>query len=170
MAEEWIDTKEELLAAIDGEWARLHELLAGLTAAQMTEPTDGSGWNVRDHVTHLAAWERSVVFALQGEARYAGLGIDEATYRNGDYDAMNDVIMRRQRHLSPAAALAELHAVHDQLLALLAPLTDDDLFRPISAYTDSEHGARGETAAMDVIVGNTAAHYAEHTAWMCAWL
>lgn len=170
MNEAWIDTKADLLSAISAAWNRLHALLDALDAEAMVTHSDGSGWHVRDHVTHLAAWERSIVSLLQGQTRYDGLGVSEALYRSGDYDAINDDIMRRERHRSPAAAIADLRVVHEQLLALLAPLSDEDLLRPVGAYTDSEHGRRAEIAMMDIIVGNTAAHYEEHIGWMREWL
>jgi len=50
--------KSELLAEIERDWAALQEGLSRLTPEQLTEIRDRQGWSAKDHLTHLAAWER----------------------------------------------------------------------------------------------------------------
>jgi hypothetical protein len=56
--------KAELLADIEPAWAALNAALDRLTPTQMTTIKDGQGWTVKDHLIHLTAWERSIVFFL----------------------------------------------------------------------------------------------------------
>jgi len=44
----------------------LNQRLAGLRAAH-----DQQGWRVKDHLTHIAAWEQSLLALLEGRDRWA---------------------------------------------------------------------------------------------------
>ncbi len=123
MSDDAITSKQELLAAIDRNWVQLTAALARLTPADFTAHHDDHGWTVKDHIVHLAAWERSVVYLLTGRPRHVGLGVSESALpvRRRGCD------QRRHHGGQPAdrrtaAALAELRAVHAELLAVLAPL------------------------------------------------
>ena len=166
MTEENITTKQELLAAIDRDWLALQAVLTRLGAAQMSDVHDAEGWNVKDHLAHLAAWERSVVNLLQGKPRYAALGVDQSVYARHDFEEINAVIQRQTAAVTPQQALAELEAVHGQLLALLEPLSDEDLHQPYYHYLPEEPDDDRRT--IDVIYGNSAHHFHEHLGWMAA--
>ena len=164
MAEENVTTKQELLAAIDREWQALQSVLARLEPAQMTSVHDAEGWSVKDHLVHLAAWQRSVVSLLQGKPRHVALGVDASIYARHDYEEINAVIQRQTAAVTLAQAQAELEAVHEQLLALLEPLSDEDLNQPYYHYLPAE--ADDDRRAIDVIYGNSADHFREHLGWM----
>lgn len=166
MTEDNITTKGELLDVIDREWLALQSVLARLDAAQMTDVHDAEGWNVKDHLVHLAAWERSVVNLLQGEPRYAALGVEQSVYARHDFEEINAAIQARTAAITPQEAQAELEAVHGQLLALLEPLGDEDLNQPYYHYLPEE--ADDDRRTMDVIYGNSAHHFHEHLGWMAA--
>ena len=74
-----------------------------------------------------------VVF-LQGWPRHEGLGVDEQLLRTADEDTVNTAIQVQHQDISLDQALEELHKVHVELLLLLAPLSDDDLYRANSDY------------------------------------
>ena len=59
-------TKAELMSEVDAAWTSLNAVLDRLTATQLSEVRDEQGWNVKDHLMHMAVWERSVVVFLQG--------------------------------------------------------------------------------------------------------
>ena len=62
MNEDHITTKRELLAAIDRDWLALQSALARMDEAQLAGVQDGESWTVKDHLMHIAAWERSTVY------------------------------------------------------------------------------------------------------------
>ncbi len=159
-------TKADLLHEIDDAWSTLTAALDGLTDAQMTDVRDAAGWAVTDHLVHIAAWERSVVVFLQGQPRHVGLGIEEHLYQTGDEDAINAAIQRQRQHVSGAEARAELWAVHTDLVRLLAPLSNDDLYRASSMYQPAAPGERDERPIIGMIYSNTANHFREHQAWI----
>ena len=159
-------SKAELMSEIESSWAKLNTALDRLREAQLTEPKDAEGWAVKDHLTHMAAWERSVVFALQGKLRHEGLGVDEAVYLNGNDDEINAAIYVRTKETPPAEALAELRDVHSQMMSLLEGLSDEDLQKPYSQYLPNEPGEPDNNPILFKIYGNTAGHFNDHLGWI----
>jgi hypothetical protein len=170
MSGENITSKQELLAAIDRNWAQLTAALDRLAPADFTAHQDGHGWTVKDHIVHLAAWERSAIYLLRGQPRHTGLGVAEAIYLSRDEDVINAAVAEANKHISAEAALAELRAVHTELLSVLAPLDDADLRRRYRDYLPDEPGEGDSPPVLNVVYGNSAHHYAEHLPWIEALL
>jgi hypothetical protein len=167
MAETPIPTLQEFLARLESAWTVLQSGLAALSGAQMTGLQDAQGWSVKDHIIHLAAWERSVVFFLQGRPRADGLGISDKLFHES-VDEVNAAIQARNRDKSLAEAQAEFRNVHRQLLETLAAMTDADLRKGFEEFQPGESpGVDGRTA-YEVIENNTAGHYEEHQPWIDA--
>jgi hypothetical protein len=168
MTERQVTTKAELFADIEPAWAALNAVLDRLTPTQMTAFTDAQGWTVKDHLIHLAAWERSMVFFLQGQPLHIGLGVDETLYLDleGDDDDINAAIQQQRQDLPLAEALGQFRDAHGQLMKLLGPLTDADLQKPYRHYLPNEPGDGDGPSAINLIYGNTAHHFREHLAWI----
>jgi hypothetical protein len=166
MTERQVTTKTELLTENEHTWASLNTALDHLTEAQMTALKDAQGWSVKDHLIHLTVWERSVVFLLQGKPRHAGLGVEEALFLKGSDDDINAVVFQQRKDLPLVEALAQFRDVHQQLLKLLASLTDADLQKPYRHYLPDEPRKGDGPPAINVIYGNSARHFAEHLVWI----
>jgi hypothetical protein len=166
MSEQREYTKTELLAAIERNWIALNAALGRLSEPQLTTIHDAQGWTVKDHIIHMTRWENSVVSFLRGLPRHVGLGVEEALYRDGPYDDINAVIHQQTRGLPLSEAMAQFQATHQQLLALLEPLTDADLHKPYGAYLRTAPDDSQGPPAIDLIYGNTADHFAEHLEWI----
>lgn len=170
--EEEVDTMErryskaDLLNAIEGAWTKLNEALDSLTQEQMTQVRDPEGWSVKDHLAHMAAWERSVVVFLQGRPRHEGLGVDEQLYRTGDDDKINAAIQERRKDASLSEALADFRDAHAQLLSQIEPMSDDDMYKANSDFQPEGAGERDERPIAGMIYSNTANHFAEHQEWI----
>ena len=165
MASRNITTKAQLFSVIQVAWDALQSFLAGHSETQMTTVHDEQGWAVKDHLTHIAAWEDSVVAFLQGKPRYEALGIDRALFESGSFDEMNEVIQRLRQPLSLPEAMAQLKNTHTRLMSLLGPLSDADLNLPVRHFLSSSPDT-DRRRAMDLIHDNTADHYTEHLAWI----
>lgn len=166
MSDGHIASKEQLMAAIEHGWVQLTTALDRLTPADFTMHHDEQGWTVRDHVVHLAAWERSVLYLLTSRPRHEGLGIDATLYLTGGEDAINAAITAANRARPVAAALAELRGVHARLWDVLTPLDDGALQHRYRTYLPDEPGEGDGPVVLDVIYSNTAHHYAEHLPWI----
>jgi len=151
---------------IDRTWSELNEALDNLSDDQLTNIHDAEGWSAKDHITHMAAWERSALFFLQGKPRHEGIGVNRELYMNGDDDEINAEVRDQKKDLSLAEARAELSEVNGQLLDLLAPMTDADLLKTYKQYLPDEPGDDDGRPAFDVVYGNSANHFEEHLGWI----
>lgn len=158
-------SKADLVREIEGAWTKLNAALDGLTPEQMTQIQDEEGWAVKDHLVHMAAWERSVALFLQGKPRHEGLGIDEQLYLTGD-DRINAAIQEKQKDISLSEAMSEFQEVHAQLLGLIEPMSDDDLYKANSDYQPAGSGERDERPIIGMIYSNTAEHFRDHQGWI----
>jgi hypothetical protein len=158
--------KAELLSEVERTWSALNGALGRLTPEQMAEIRDPEGWAVKDHLVHMAAWERSVVVFLEGRPRYEGLGVSQELYEKGDEDEVNAAIQKAGRDMSLSEALGELRAVHGRMLALIEQMSDDDMMKANSDFQPDMEGERDERPVVGMIYSNTANHFREHQGWI----
>lgn len=161
-----VPTVEQLLTEIDASWTDMQLFLDGLSPSQLTGPTDPAGWTARDHLSHLAAWELSMVFLFEGRPRHEALGVDKALYDTGDYDAINAVIQRRHAGESIGEVLGNLNQTHEQLLAALNALSDDDLQVAQATLLPDDPEADDSYPVGSLVYGNTVEHYPEHQSYI----
>jgi hypothetical protein len=162
-----VTTKVELLRDIEMAWSALIGAVNRLTEAQSTRLRDEQGWSVKDHITHMTAWERSVVFLLQHKPRHEGLGVPEEVFLQRDDDVTNAAIQTRHKAQPLSDAVSELRDVHARLLNLIQPLTDEDLHKPYSHFLPNEQ-RDDDPAVIETIYGNTSEHFNEHLEWIQA--
>ncbi len=155
-------TKANLFQRLEQGWDELQAYLATLTPEQMTGPTDAAGWTVKDHITHLAAWEDGVCKLMQKQPFRVAMDIDPATWGHGE-DAENELIRQRYRGWSMDAVMQHFQRVHDRLLAQINAMTDDDLRL---AYKDYDAETTQNVPIVEKIKGNSFGHYAEHIPWI----
>ncbi|MBE7553805.1 MAG: ClbS/DfsB family four-helix bundle protein [Anaerolineales bacterium] len=170
MSEEALpQTKADLLARMAQGRAALEQALGRLSEAQLTKLGPSGGWAIKDHLAHLAAWERGIATLLQHRPRWAAMGLDEAAISDYDEEDVNALIYQQNKDRSLAEVLADFHEAHRQMLAALDGLSDAELFKPYAYYTGEEAGDNTRPI-IGWIIGNTYEHYAEHQAWIEAML
>jgi len=87
-------TRSALLERIDSAWTGLNQMLAGLNEAQRTAAHDQQGWQVKDHLTHIAAWEQSLLALLEGRDRNHAFALGDIDLAAMDYDQLNALIQQ----------------------------------------------------------------------------
>lgn len=163
-------TKEVLFERIAESWQALNDQLDQLSDQEMTWQRDAAGWSVKDHVAHLAAWENTALYLLEGRPRYFALGIDEDTYRRGNLDEINEDLFHQYAGMSAHEALDRLRMVHEKMMDILEPMTEADFHRPVGYYLRQRRKDQDPRPVIDVVYANTAEHYNEHMAWIQALL
>jgi hypothetical protein len=158
-------SKDELMREMSRAWAELNSMLDNLSPEQLAM-RDAEGWTAIDHVNHIAAWERSVVYFLQGKRRYEGLGIDKALFASGNDDAINAAVQKNTAALSPADALRSMRDTHRQLLETVEPMTDSEIKQTIGSFSSDKENEGDSRMLLGMIYVNTAQHYGEHTGWI----
>jgi hypothetical protein len=161
-------SKTELMDRMAAGYEALERVVAGLDGRQISHPGP-EGWAIKDHLFHLAAWERGIARLLGRRSRTEGMEITPEEWYNLTMDQVNDLVYQRNRERTAAEALAAFREAHQEMLDALAQLDDADLQRPYRDY-DSAATRRPDEPVIGWIVGDTYEHYEEHLTYMRAIL
>lgn len=161
-------TTREFLVRLDESWLRLMGLVESLTPAQLTGLTDAAGWTAKDHLAHLASWERGMTWLLRKQPRYEGMGVSADIYLGYDIDALNEAIRQNTSQLPLETVLDDLQKTHRQLVDQLTATPEADLQQTYSWFQPSEPGVDNGEPVMRRVAGNTFVHYDEHIPWIAA--
>jgi uncharacterized damage-inducible protein DinB len=125
-------SKDEVLANIRAARAELEITFTGLDERQMTEPRTEGGWSIKDHLAHIAEWQRRGLGVIAGRPPWEGLGIEKEEWdRLGGTDAINDVLYRRHKDTSLEHVLADFRNTQKQVEQTIESMTDADLQREL---------------------------------------
>lgn len=160
-------TVRDLIAANKAARDELLALIAGLDEAALSAARGPGGWAIKDHLAHLAAWERGVAAMLGRRDRWNAMGLtDEQAEQAENADDINALLFEANKALTPRQALAELEAAHQSMLDALATLSDEDLRRAYDYYVSGAADPTAGPPIVDIISGNAWGHYAEHIEWI----
>jgi hypothetical protein len=153
-----------LIARIDVSWAELAELVDSLGPGGLTV-TGPDGWAVKDHLSHVAAWEKWLIALLERSDRKVAMGLPSGF--KGTVDEINAEVFAHCKGANGTQALDDFGETHAQLMAVLGRLSDAELELPYRHYESG--AAEDPETAQPVTVwvaGNTYEHYAEHVGWI----
>jgi uncharacterized protein (TIGR03083 family) len=156
------------LSAVDASWQRLQAEIAAIPAAKLTGPTDPAGWTAKDHLAHLAAWERSMLFLLKGRPRHEGLRVAEEVYLSGDYDRINDAIFQHVRDQSLADVIENHAGIHARLREVMDTLPTSEYLQPYNHFLPDEPGRDDGRPIHERLGHNLGEHYTEHLGYIRA--
>jgi hypothetical protein len=162
----WPENKADFQAHLSDAWVQLQTVLDSFSEEQMTERTDAGGWTVKDHLAHLATWERGIIALLRRQPRYEAMGLDAATVQNNDEGELNRKLRAQFVNASLSEVRENLRDAHDGLAALVDSLEPDDLLKTYSAYQPGEPGEDTGEPVLRWVVGNSSGHYLEHLPWI----
>jgi hypothetical protein len=149
-------TKDDLLAAIRRDRARLDALIAPLDEARLTAGTLDAGWSVKDALSHISLWERLCVGWLAATAR----GETPARPEVQDVDGTNARNYEATKDRPLADVLRESKESYEAILAAVQALSDAQL------ADDTRFGF----PAWRLVSANSDDHYREHIDQIEAWM
>ena len=160
--------RTELLAAIEQSWHALMDLAQALSPEQWSGPTDAAGWSAKDHLAHLAAWERSLLFLLEGKPAWDGVGISQEDYFSRDIDGVNEIIRQHTIATPPDAVLRQFREQHAALVARIGETTEDRLALTYSVFVTGHPGQPGkqEPTMIEALGEDTWQAYDEHRGYI----
>jgi len=157
-------TREKLMREVDASWSELQNFIASLSEDQLTRPTDAAGWTAKDHIIHLAMWEKAALALLEGKSKRETLNIPLEVWEQDD-DPINAVLQERYHNMPLAEVMQMLRQNHELMLKKLQSMTEADLQRP---YRDFQPQSTDETPIIRYAMWDTEHHYREHIPWMAA--
>lgn len=149
-----IATREELLAALRADAARLPEVVGAIGEAELERGVYENGWSARQLLAHLAAIEWTYPRLIE-RAEAAG-GSDSSAGGTFDMDAYNE----RQVSKRAGAAVAELleEFARNRAATIEAARGAPDAL--LAQRTRSAGGVEG--TLLEVLIGVTVGHVREH--------
>jgi hypothetical protein len=157
-------SKEVLLERIDHYRLMLEDTIRSLDEEQLSQPGPEE-WSIKDHLAHLAVWETGMVELLRKRPRFEAMGVEPAFIQGKSEEEINDLIFRQNKELNVQGTLQKFKQAHVEMLQLLDKLSDSDLHKPYSDYVQGGDVNRKDPVILWVI-GNTYAHFDEHTAYI----
>ncbi len=158
-------TRDDLLEEIERTWRQVADIVESMELAGL-QAAGADGWSVKDHLTHLAGWERSLIALLSGEDRAAAMGIEDKV--DAEVDEQNEALRQVHASLGPEDALRLFRQTHAELIARLGGLGDHELQLPYSHFQPDDRGPNRDQPVLGWILGNTTEHYEEHLPWIQA--
>ncbi|MCB0212801.1 MAG: ClbS/DfsB family four-helix bundle protein [Anaerolineae bacterium] len=155
-------TVSALLEKIQASRLALEALIEPLSETQLITPEAESGWSVKDQMAHIAIWEGGMDGLLHGRPRFGTMGLDDEAVATHDMDSLNDILIERSRKQSLAEVRRFFKEAHQQLVATLSQLSDEDLLKSYGHYQPDQIGEFTRKPIINWIVANTYDHYAEH--------
>ena len=165
MSAQTFSDRTEFVQKLEAAWAELESCLAALSESQMTEFHDDQGWSVKDHITHLAAWEESMAMLFQGKPRHQTLGIELPKFSGENIDKINAAIRERWKPLSIGTAIQEFRSIHTRFLRSVKGLSEADLNQPVGLFFPQTPPGE-ERRVFELLQANTTDHYLEHLPWI----
>jgi hypothetical protein len=157
-------TKADLIEGINRAWSNLEEAIAGSGEEALTT-RGGDGWSVKDHLAHIEGWERYLLALLERRSPSMAIGIDLATYRSTEDDALNELIIEPTKEHPLSQVLADLRSTHERLLVVIAALPEDDLERLAADYHSDELADDPDSIAV-WIAHICDEHLRDHVTWI----
>ena len=160
-----IPTREELLRDLNSQWNEFEGYLATLTEDQLTRPTDAAGWTVKDHVIHVAMWEKAALALLNGQSRREAIDIPQEIWDLREDDPNNAYMQQRYRDMPLNEVMQTLRDTHAQVVEKLESMSEAELMLPYSRYNATSDDQR---PLMQWMPWETYYHYRDHIPWMQA--
>ena len=153
-------TKERILAKLRAEHDALLAVLAQVPTDQMAEPHFEGGWSVKDLLAHITFWERRPLDRIRATLH------DETPppFPPGSVDTINAQAYAASRDRPLADIEAEFHRTFQELLDLVAAMSQEDLDDP------QRFPWTRRTPVKRYLNIDGYGHYAEHTRQIRAWL
>ena len=153
--------KTELLAFMRDQWNGFVSASDALPDDVWLAPVDAAGWNVRDHVGHVATWSRAETALLDsGTPIPETTGIPDAIWNDGDTEVINEWFRRSIVKMSPAEVRIERDRVFPKLFEVISGMSEEDLARPAR-----ESGLEAsDRPLLQVMSENYGLHFDDHRA------
>lgn len=157
-------SRQTLLAKMQVSWKRIMTYLKNLSMEQLSIPTDAEGWAVKDHVIHLAIWERGLLALLNKESRPEAMGISDEIF-SGGWELINPIIYQNNRHLPADDVLQIFQKTHEDVVSIIEAMDDEDIQRPYRYFAPETDEERPILVWISI---NTYKHYDDHLPWIKA--
>ncbi len=127
------ERQEEVLANIREARAELEASFAGVSEEKLTGPVTDGGWTIKDHLSHIAEWQRRALAVIDGKHPAEGFQIDQEQFEQfADVHELNEVLFQRNRDRLLSDVIEDFRATHELVESRVEQMTDADLQAELS--------------------------------------
>lgn len=149
-------TREELLAEIGQEWAKVERTCFQLSDEEMVRPGMQGEWSLKDTLCHLSAWEKYLLDRLsyvltRQEPQYPPMQTWDDVHR------FNAQVYEQNKERPLASVIIEFRNLYRGVMTVLESLDDETLNQPYSYDFTAD-----KLTLLQLIRANTCEHYREH--------
>lgn len=156
MNEEYPKNKAELFTKIEEDWSALMDVVAKLTASQMSTP-DAGGWTPKDNLAHLTEWMNILLgYHMDKRPAHEVMGVASEVVEGWDFDKINKVLVERNKNRSAEDVLGELKTVYARVMDRLNSTPFETLLQPRHPNDPQS------SPLLASVAGDTYEHFAEH--------
>lgn len=137
---------EEVLEQVHAARAEIAAIIDQLSHEQMTEATDEGGWSIKDHLAHIAEWQRRGLAAIEGRPPWEAFGIERDQYERLDIDGINEILYERNKDRPVEEVITDFRKTQEKVVLTLEQMNEDDLQREIPQEYSSKYRTIGELA------------------------
>ena len=158
-------TKSELLVTIQTDNQALLDQVHHFSPAEQQTPGVNGEWAIKDLLTHLTAWEELFLgwYATGARGETPVTPAPGHTWGWKSLGALNERIFLQHKEQSPVEAAQAFAASHEQVVALIQTLSEEELFIP------GRYGWLGKATLAASIRANTYNHYRWATKLIRQW-
>jgi hypothetical protein len=162
---------EDLLGEIDASWRRLMETMTASPAERYGELRDHAGWSALDHMAHVTAWERSVLFPLMGRPRHEGLGVSNEEFASDEefamnFDPLNEIIRQQTAGQGYMEIMESALREHQALTNMIDASSLEELWQPSRELCLDQREQQRELPFLVILMSDTSEHYEEHRGYI----
>jgi Mycothiol maleylpyruvate isomerase N-terminal domain len=146
-------SREEALATLTDGQARVDQLVARLSGAQMSLPATigGGDWSAKDLIGHLATWEALALRTIQEWQRreIPWVERDDGVFSapaTGKVDAYNARAVAEKAGQNVGEVRADAERVHSELIAAIGSIGDEEWSK--TAFYPTPNGRRRKLATL----------------------
>jgi hypothetical protein len=149
-------TKQELLAELDQEWARIERICFNLSEGEMCKPGTKGDWSIKDLLCHLAAWEKYLLdrlsYVLSGQKpQYPIMQTWDDVHR------FNAQVYEQNKDRPLTSAVIEFRSLYRGVMTVLDVMDNEQLNQPYNYDFTAD-----KLTLLQLIRANTYEHYQEH--------
>lgn len=137
---------EDVLEQVHAARAEIEAIIDHLSREQMTEATDEGGWTIKDHLAHIAEWQRRGLAAIEGRPPWEAFGIERERYEQLDIDGINAILYERNKDRPVEEVITDFRKTQEKVVLTLEQMNEDDLQRGIPKEYSTKYRTIGELA------------------------
>ena len=151
-------SRDEVIENLRAARAELDASIEGLSPEILDGPTRDGGWTIKDHLAHVAEWQRRGLGVIAGKPPWEGLRIERETWDQLDgVDDINEILFQRHRNTPLETVLEDFQETGKQVRLTVESMTEADLQRELPEEISPRY-----RRVVDIVNYNFARHDRSH--------